>query len=132
MKNRLKELRTAHKLTLDDIENNTGINRGTYSNYENGKTEPKLDTWQKLANFFGVSTAYLLGLENDVDSDFTIKELEERNTQLIKDNVSLIKEIAFLVGKYPGAAAELAHFNREQKITNGFESQLEDFLEGEG
>lgn len=35
-------------------------------------------------------------------------------------------------GKYPGAAAELAHFNREQKITNGFESQLEDFLEGEG
>ena len=35
-------------------------------------------------------------------------------------------------GKYPGEAAELAHFNREQKITNGFESQLEDFLEGEG
>lgn len=132
MENRLKELRTAHKLTLEKLSSQLEMPINTLSRYERGEREPKLETWKKLAKFFGVSTAYLLGLENDVDSNFTIKQLEKRNTQLIKDNVALIKEIAFLVGKYPGAAAELAHFNREQKITNGFESQLEDFLEGEG
>ncbi|WP_258567334.1 helix-turn-helix domain-containing protein [Lactobacillus panisapium] len=44
--NRLKELRNQSKLTLDDIEAGTGIKRGTYSNYENNKTYPKL----KLGN----------------------------------------------------------------------------------
>lgn len=59
--NRLKELRKAQGLTLDDIENITGIKRGTFNNYENGKTEPKLDTWQKLAEALNVTPQYLVG-----------------------------------------------------------------------
>ena len=46
MPNRLKELRKKNHYTLDDIERLTGINRGTYSNYENEHTEPKFVTWQ--------------------------------------------------------------------------------------
>lgn len=61
MNNRIKELRIKHNYTLDDMEEKTGIKRGTYSNYENGKTEPKLETWQKLADFFGVSVPYIQG-----------------------------------------------------------------------
>lgn len=59
--NRLKKLRLEHGLTLDDIEAKTGIKRGTYNNYENEVTEPTLKTWQKMADFFGVSVAYLQG-----------------------------------------------------------------------
>ena len=74
MKNRLKQLREINKYTLDDIEKNTGIKRGTYNNYENGKTEPKLETWQKLADFFGVSVPYIQGyaeinIPNDLKFD---------------------------------------------------------------
>lgn len=132
MKNRIKELRTAHKLSQQNIAEAVGLTRQAVALYESGEREPKLEVWQKLADYLGSSVPYLLGLEDEFNSEWTIKQLEKRNTQLIKDNVALIKEIAFLVGKYPGAAAELAHFNREQKITNGFESQLEDFLEGKG
>ncbi|NRO59210.1 helix-turn-helix domain-containing protein [Lactobacillus helveticus] len=59
--NRLRELREAKKYTLDDIEKKTGINRGTYNNYESGKTSPKEPTWQALADFFDVSVPYLKG-----------------------------------------------------------------------
>lgn len=72
MKNRLKELREAKGLTLDDIENITGIKRGTFNNYENGKTEPKLDTWGKLAVFFDVPVSYLMGITKDKD-DYEIE-----------------------------------------------------------
>lgn len=65
MLNRLKELRKENNYTLDDIEKLTGINRGTYSNYENGNTEPKLKTWKKLANFFDVPVSYLQGIDID-------------------------------------------------------------------
>lgn len=59
--NRLKELRKEKRLTLDEIQNETGINRGTYNNYESGKTKPNEETWQKLANYFNVSVSYLQG-----------------------------------------------------------------------
>lgn len=66
--NRLKELRKRNGYTLDDISKLTGITRGTYNNYENGKTEPKLETWQKLADFFGVYVGYIQGV-SDVEND---------------------------------------------------------------
>ena len=74
MKNRLKQLREINKYTLDDIEKNTGIKRGTYNNYENGKTEPKLETWQKLADYFRVSVPNLMGLnEENISRIYTFK-----------------------------------------------------------
>ncbi|MCX8723087.1 helix-turn-helix domain-containing protein [Lactobacillus sp. B4005] len=62
--NRLKELRIKNNLTLDDIEAKTGIKRGTYSNYENNKTEPKIETWQKLASFFKEPISYVMGVDD--------------------------------------------------------------------
>lgn len=83
IKNRLKEMRKKHDYTLDDIQKMTGIKRGTYSNYENGNTEPKIETWKKLANFFGVSVSYLQGIEPDFSKvtvktkEFIISELDK-------------------------------------------------------
>ncbi len=74
MQNRLKEIREEKGLTLDEMQNQTGIKRGTYNNYENGVTEPKLETWQKLADFFNVPVDYLLGISKD-RSTLTIDDL---------------------------------------------------------
>lgn len=74
--NRLKELRIKRKLTLDDIETKTGIKRGTYSNYENGNTEPKLEVWQELARFFNVSVPYLQGFNEHKPN--RLKELRNK------------------------------------------------------
>lgn len=74
MKNRIKQLRTNHNYTLDDMEEKTGIKRGTYSNYENGKTEPKLETWQKLADYFNVAVPYLQGIDDEDYIEFACNE----------------------------------------------------------
>lgn len=42
------------------MQDETGINKVTISKYERGKREPKLETWFKLADFFGVSLSYLV------------------------------------------------------------------------
>lgn len=59
--NRLKELRKQKSLTLDEIAQETGVKRGTYNNYENGKTNPKPEIWVKLAKYFDVPIPYLQG-----------------------------------------------------------------------
>lgn len=92
MENRLKELRMEKGLTLDDVQRQTGIKRGTYNNYENGTTEPKLETWQKLANFFEVPVEYLMGWTDD-SATITINDLNpaeedayERITDMLNED----------------------------------------------
>lgn len=74
--NRLRTLRQSKGLTLDGIEKATGINRGTYSNYERGKTYPKFETWQKLSNYFEVPIPYLMGIgENATKTIYIFQSL---------------------------------------------------------
>lgn len=76
-------------LTLDEIQNQTGIKRGTYSNYENGITEPKIDTWEKLANFFEVSVPYLQGY---VDEYIDIHDLNEEEQDVYNHITDMLCE----------------------------------------
>ena len=72
VKNRIRDLREDLDLRQIDVANATGIDQKTLSNYETGKTNP--DSWAviKLAEFFQVTTDYLLGYSN-----FNIKNEKE-------------------------------------------------------
>jgi len=58
---RLKNLRQEKNLTQTQLADIIGISRGALSLYETGKREPDYCTLQKFADFFNVSTDYLLG-----------------------------------------------------------------------
>lgn len=59
--NRLKKLRLQRGLTLKDMEFGTGINFTTLSKYENNIQQPKLETWELIADYFVVTPQYLVG-----------------------------------------------------------------------
>ena len=59
---RLKTLRLETKLTQKEISNQLKISQSTYSDWEKGKMKPK--NIQQIADFFNVSTDYLLGNTN--------------------------------------------------------------------
>lgn len=61
MLNRIKELRNKNNLTLRALGQKVNMSSSRLSQYETGKREPKLETWQKLADFFNVPTSYLQG-----------------------------------------------------------------------
>lgn len=63
--NRIAELRKEKGLTLQQVADAIGVGNNTISRYETGKREPKLETWLKLADFFGVSVSYLQGISNN-------------------------------------------------------------------
>ena len=70
MKNRIKELRQKNNLTLRALGEKINMSSSRLSQYETGKREPKLETWQKLADFFGVSVPYLQGyVEINIPND---------------------------------------------------------------
>lgn len=64
-KDRLKELRQSKNMTLEELANEIGTTKSTISRYENGMRQPKQDILEAIADFFNVSTDYLLGRSNN-------------------------------------------------------------------
>ena len=60
---RLIELRKLNKLTQREMAEYLQIAQPSYIRYENGSSQPSLETLVKLADYFDVSTDYLLGRE---------------------------------------------------------------------
>ncbi|HHU63969.1 MAG TPA: helix-turn-helix transcriptional regulator [Clostridiales bacterium] len=85
---RLRELRLEKGLNQIDVANILGIERSTYGKYETGDSSPDYKKLLKLADFYNVSTDYILGKTNIKDpietiaahhdgDDWTEEELEE-------------------------------------------------------
>jgi len=66
MKMRLKELREENKLTQKEVADAVGGTQSNLAKWEKGKNQPPADMVIKLADFFGVTTDYLLGRTDDL------------------------------------------------------------------
>lgn len=63
--NRIKDLREDMDLKQKDVAKVVKIDQRTLSNYETGNTYPDSRAIVKLAEFFNVSTDYLLGVSDN-------------------------------------------------------------------
>ena len=50
-------------LTAYRISKDTGLSQATLSDWKRGRSTPKLPKLQKLADYFGVSLEYMMGME---------------------------------------------------------------------
>jgi transcriptional regulator with XRE-family HTH domain len=99
------ELRKQKQLTQTDMAEHLSISRQAYSFYETGKHEMDFKSLCKLADFFGVSTDYLLGRYDtkpfllDKDDEIVLvkkyRELDERG----RSSVQVVLEHEYLLNK---------------------------------
>lgn len=83
---RLKELRKKANLTQKDMADYFGTSQPSYQAWESGKRKPNSESLDKIANFFNVSTDYLLG-------NTEIKNPNELDIEKVKS--SLRKSLGF-------------------------------------
>ena len=69
--NRIKQLRKEKGLSQAQLAKEVGISNQIISFYENNKREPKIETWQALADFFNVSVPYLQGIEDKRNNGYS-------------------------------------------------------------
>lgn len=78
----LKTLRKARGYTnAKDFCEDAGISFNTYQNYEAGSRVPTVEILVKIANFYGVTTDYLLGRDSQKSNELTPTQREEIATQ---------------------------------------------------
>lgn len=87
---RLSGLRKSMKISQYELADRLGMSRGQLANYEQGKRQPDQETLVKLADFFNVSTDYLLG-RIDNPSTGTKIDKDEAEFQAFANNPSLQK-----------------------------------------
>ena len=94
-------------ITAYRVSKDTGITSATLSDWKKGKTQPKVDKLQKIADYFGVSLDYLCGKGERTDkkesppAENTVEELIARECAGLSeaDRQTVLDYIRFLKSK---------------------------------
>ena len=76
LNNKLRMLREKIGLTQKELANKFNMSDSRYNQYETGKRQPDYETLKGFADFFDVSTDYLLG-RTDIENTTIDEEFQE-------------------------------------------------------
>lgn len=83
----IKQLRISRGLNQVELAKKLSVTKQTVSNWENDNIQPSIDMLERMADFFNVSTDYLLGREDVTKistEGLTVEEVSHINL-LIED-----------------------------------------------
>lgn len=123
--NRLRELRKSQGLTLKDTvkkmkeQESLIVTADALAKYERGDREPKIETWQKFADFFKVSVPYLQGLTYTTDEVVKIVHEyyfeKDETEQLGTFNYDFVKDIDLYINLTSYDPVPRALYKKEAK-----------------
>lgn len=103
----IAKLRTERGMLQKELAANLKVSIGTISNYEKGRHYPDPITICKIAEFFGVTTDYLLGrtefrynpqlLSRPFTENYSVEELINTSLELTPQNKSALAEYVELL-----------------------------------
>lgn len=103
----LTQLRAERGIYQKELAIALNVSIGTISNYESGIHAPDLDTLCRLADFYGVTTDYLLGrtkyryhfkgLTRPLTKDYTVADLINTTLELRKEDVHALVDYVSLL-----------------------------------
>jgi len=84
----IRRLRQERGMCQEELGRRVGASKQSVSNWENGNIMPSIDLLLRLADFFGVSTDYLLGRESFRTLDASgLSDLQASHIQQIIDDI---------------------------------------------
>ena len=120
LENRVNELRKAIKKTMREISDETGIGLSTISNYENGYSSPKKENAKILADYFGVSVPYLLGLDDNPNliNPGSTKEILKGFSKILRGQSTIENKITEWTPFSDELAVLLAEINQSEQLAD--------------
>lgn len=86
---KIKKIRTERKMSQADLAKKIGVNARMISLYESGKSIPSMETVQKLAALFGVTTDYLF---HDGPVDYEGMEIKDKSLIPVFEEIDQMNE----------------------------------------
>ncbi len=90
-------IRDLHHVTDYQVAKYTGINRSTFSDWKSGRSEPKQDKLRKIAEYFGCSVEFLMGMDVPMfpleKHDGEMGQAAERESAYLNEVITLANEM---------------------------------------
>lgn len=124
---RLYKLRKKNNLSQDYLANKIGVSRSTISNYELNKRLPSVEILNIIADYFQVSTDYLLGRSNipinlkeylSQDSPDIFLLIDPETGRIIKHNQSAVSFYGYSVEQFKNKTIYDISTHSNDKIKN--------------
>ena len=99
---KIKVLREGKNVSQKELAQAIGVSDVMISLYEQGKKYPSLSTIVRIAEYFNVSTDYLLGIKTSANDDIpenikavarNLMELSEEKRKLAIDMIKIMSEV---------------------------------------
>jgi transcriptional regulator with XRE-family HTH domain len=114
----IRLLRKRRKRSQDDVATTLGIKRTTLCSYENGSTEPSMDTLIRFSEYFKVSLDKLIRIELTKVSESLLSEIEKGHDIDISGN--RLRVLATTVNSQNEENIELVPIKAKAGYTAGF------------
>ena len=130
--NKLREARKIKGLTLKEVAEDVGIADNTLQQYETEKREPRKETWVKLADYYNVPVAYLMGLPDGLvqhinkKQAMTFEELHEAVIQWANDRNMINSDRLSVLAQFAKVSEE--HGELSAGINKNDEDKTKDSL----
>lgn len=119
MKEQLQQLRKSRGLTQDDLAEILGISLSSYQKYERDAISPSYETLCKIADFYHVTTDYLLGREPATDP-FDMLQLPEDQKSVMERYASFPDDVRAIVLDAIKELAEAAKKRQKLDTTTAY------------
>ncbi len=100
------KLRDSRNVKDSDVVKATGITKSTFSDWKSGRSKPKNDKLQKIADYFGVTLDYLTTGNNDQNGD------DQKLTA--RDERDIAKDLDNIMAKLSSGESGPASYNGEE------------------
>ena len=112
---RLREIRENSEKTQTEVAKYLGVTRQAYNNYELGNRQLNPDMLDKLADYFNVTTDYLLGRE---ESPKIIGKDEKEIEKIIENTIENLSNTDGLMfdGEVPATEEEIEQLKAAMRI----------------
>lgn len=119
MKEQLQQLRKSRGLTQDDLAEILGISLSSYQKYERDAISPSYETLCKIADFYHVTTDYLLGRESATDP-FDMLQLPEDQKSVMERFASFPDDVRAIILNAIKELAEAAKKRQKLDTTTAY------------
>ncbi len=119
MKEQLQQLRKSRGLTQDDLAEILGISLSSYQKYERDAISPSYETLCKIADFYHVTTDYLLGREPATDP-FDMLQLPEDQKSVMERFASFPDDVRTIILDAIKELAEAAKKRQKLDTTTAY------------
>lgn len=119
MKEQLQQLRKSRGLTQNDLAEILGISLSSYQKYERDAISPSYETLCKIADFYHVTTDYLLGREPATDP-FDMLQLPEDQKSVMERFASFPDDVRAIILDAIKELAEAAKKRQKLDTTTAY------------